>query len=207
MTVDPTPASAIPSWSALLHRSLHRNRAQPQSRFVQLATVDAQHRPHCRTVVFRGFWQPEPDHPQLLQLITDRRSDKIPHLHAAPWVEMCWYFAKSREQFRLGGEITIITPETPDPRQQTQRHHLWHNLSAAARLQFAWPDPGQPRSPQAAFSPPAPDPLHPLDNFYLLLFAPDRVDYLNLKGNPQDRYLYHRQSTAPEVWQRQSVNP
>ncbi|MGA1625582.1 MAG: pyridoxamine 5'-phosphate oxidase family protein, partial [Prochlorothrix sp.] len=178
MTTPPSsPISTIVPWTARLHRSLHHNRAQPQSRFVQLATVDPQGRPHCRTIVFRGLWQPDSSQPQHLQFVSDRRSEKILHLGQMAWVEVCWYFAKSREQFRFSGEMAIVTEHSPDERLQTQRHHLWHNLSDAARLQFAWPPPAQPRSAAAAFSPPAPDPRQPLDTFYLLLLAPQRVDY------------------------------
>ncbi len=233
MTSTLALSTPIAPWGALLQGALHRNRSQPHSRFVQLATVDRAGRPHCRTVVFRGLWhspsypapgsqamiQPviQPTQPVIqptqsdsgpvLQFVTDRRSEKITDLSHSPIVEICWYFAKTREQFRISGAIAVVTAESPDPIGQGQRHHLWHNLSDAARLQFAWPDPGQPRSPQEAFTPPTPDPLQPLENFCILLLTPHQIDYLSLRGNPQDRYLYQRSIAPPHTWTAQTVNP
>jgi len=211
MTSTPALSTPIAPWGALLQGALHRNRSQPHSRFVQLATVDRAGRPHCRTVVFRGLQpviQPtQSDSGPVLQFVTDRRSEKITDLSHSPIVEICWYFAKTREQFRISGAIAVVTAESPDPIGQGQRHHLWHNLSDAARLQFAWPDPGQPRSPQEAFTPPTPDPLQPLENFCILLLTPHQIDYLSLRGNPQDRYLYQRSIAPPHTWTAQTVNP
>ena len=30
------------------------------------------------------------------------------------WTEICWYFPESREQYRLGGELSLIGPDHPD---------------------------------------------------------------------------------------------
>ena len=64
-------------WRSILSRALHRNRSLPNARYFQLATVDFGGKPTNRTVVFRGFL----DQSNQLQIITDRRSEKINHIN------------------------------------------------------------------------------------------------------------------------------
>lgn len=188
-------------WRSPLARALHRNRSLVYSRYVQLATVRPDGRPANRTVVFRGFL----DDTNQLKFITDQRSEKTSHLIHHPWGEVCWYFAKTREQFRLLGLITLVGDDTPDATLQHARLRQWHDLSDAARLQFAWPPPGQPRAEaEAAFAPLAPDPERPLPCFRLVLLQPTEVDHLELRGEPQNRYHYWQ---TAEAWQMQAVNP
>lgn len=188
-------------WRSYLSRSLHRNRSQPYSRYLQLATVNSQGLPANRTVVFRGFLTDS----NQLQFITDSRSDKITHIKAKPWGEVCWYFSKSREQFRLFGKLTLVTADL-NSTLQFARQEVWQKLSDSARLQFAWPHPGEKRIDEpAAFSPPNPSEKEPLTNFCLLLLAPEKVDHLELRGEPQNRCLYLLQKD--QTWSTQPVNP
>lgn len=120
-------------WRTVLLGSLHRNRSQPSSRYIQLATVTLDGKPANRTVVFRGFL----DNSNQLQIITDSRSSKLSEISQHPWGEICWYFPKTREQFRLTGQLTIITENSPN---QEPRIALWQKLSDAARQQFTWPN-------------------------------------------------------------------
>ena len=124
-------------------------------------------------------------------------------LQRHPWAELCWYFPKTREQFRILGQVQIVDAQTADGRQ-ADRHHTWHNLSDAARSQFAWPDPGSNRVAAAAFEPGTLDPLQPLPDFCLLLLDPVQVDHLELRGEPQNRYLY---SLFEDEWSVRAVNP
>ena len=188
-------------WRSLLASALHRNRSKPHSRFLQLATVTPQGYPANRTVVFRGFL----DHSDRLKFITDLRSEKIIQLQHQPDAEACWYFTKTREQFRLTGKIQIITETDADSSLQSARQITWQNLSDAARSQFAWCYPGKPRVNQEAFSVPPPNPNQPLDNFCLLLLTPHRVDHLELRGEPQNRCIYNLQTD--NTWSIQAVNP
>ncbi len=189
-------------WRSPLGHSLHQNRSQPQSRYFQLATVTASGLPTNRTVVFRGFL----DSSNQLKIITDSRSRKIDQIKQQPWGEICWYFAKSREQFRLAGNLTIIDASYSDSLLIKERKFTWNNLSDAARLQFAWATPGEPRvKDTAAFAPPPPSPKEPLENFCLLLLNPQKVEYLQLKGDPQNRYHYWLD--ANQSWQVEEVNP
>ncbi|NJR69015.1 MAG: pyridoxamine 5'-phosphate oxidase [Synechococcales cyanobacterium CRU_2_2] len=105
----PTHSLDLAPWRSPLARALHRNRALAHARYLQLATVALSGRPANRTVVFRGF-VPGDDR---LQLICDRRSQKIEEIHRNPWTEACWYFPKTREQFRLSGSLRLITGEAP----------------------------------------------------------------------------------------------
>jgi pyridoxamine 5'-phosphate oxidase len=195
--------SLVPaSWRSPLARALHKNRSLPYARYFQLATVRADGLPANRTVVFRGFL----DDTNQLKIITDSRSQKADQIQHQSWGEACWYFPKTREQFRLAGQLTLVGADDPDPALKNARQTTWQDLSDSARLQFAWPYPGQERlEDDAAFLPPSPDPEPPLPNFSLLLLEPVQVDHLELRGNPQNRWLYH-QNSANE-WFMQAVNP
>ena len=188
-------------WRSHLAHALHRNRAKPYSRYVQLATVNHQGLPTNRTIVFRGFLAGN----DCLQFITDTRSEKYQHLLNQPWGEIAWYFTKTREQFRLAGKFTIVTAETENLELLKAREIIWQNLSNSARIQFAWPDPKQPRNEKDSFNPDPPLETQPLSNFCLLLLSPQQVDHLELRGEPQNRYLYRLQ--ADGTWQVSEVNP
>ncbi|MFQ4139601.1 Npun_F5749 family FMN-dependent PPOX-type flavoprotein [Nodosilinea sp. PGN35] len=192
-------AAALAPWRSALARALHRNRSRPYSRYFQLATVTAAGRPANRTVVFRG-WQPDSN---TLTLVTDRRSAKVADIAAHPWAEACWYFTDSREQFRLAGAIQVVTVEAEATLLQA-RQNSWAALSDSARQQFYWPHPAQPRTAEADFSPQAIQPTPPAE-FCLVLLEPDRVDHLELRGEPQNRTLYDRQPDG--TWQVKAVNP
>jgi PPOX class probable FMN-dependent enzyme len=193
---------SLAPWRSLIARSLHLNRSLPNARYFQLATLTLEGKPANRTVVFRGFRDNSND----LQIITDARSEKISQIQANSGGEICWYFPKTREQFRLSGNITIISHQNPDLDSQKLRYHLWQALSDSARLQFAWPHPRQIRSNNPDdFAPLPPKDTEPLDNFCLLLFNPLSVDHLQLKGNPQNRTLYTLDGLSN--WQVETVNP
>ncbi|MEC4813007.1 MAG: pyridoxamine 5'-phosphate oxidase family protein [Scytonema sp. PMC 1069.18] len=192
---------SLAPWRSPLARALHRNRSQPHSRYFQLATVQPNGRPANRTVVFRGFL----DDTNFLKIITDSRSQKIDQILQQSWGEVCWYFTETREQFRLAGELTLIESNSTDPEMQKARQTTWLDISDNARIQFAWPHPGKPRANQEAFSPPSPDPAHPLPTFCLLLLDPVEVDHLELRGEPQNRRLYVRDEF--DAWSIIDVNP
>ncbi len=193
---------SIAPWRSLIARALHRNRSQSHSRYLQLATVNPQGLPTNRTVVFRGFL----DNSNQLQIVTDFRSDKVSHIQHQPWGEACWYFTKTREQFRIAGNLTLVTADFAESSLLQQRQQVWQKLSDAARLQFAWPHPGESRIQDLeAFVSTAPSEADPLDNFCLLLLNPQKVDHLELKGEPQNRHLYIRDKN--QSWSIQEVNP
>jgi PPOX class probable FMN-dependent enzyme len=193
---------SIAPWRSHLARALHLNRSQAHSRYLQLATVTPEGLPANRTVVFRGFLEDT----NYLQIITDSRSEKIDQIRYQPEAEICWYFTKSREQFRISGTIILVTVPNRDYSLQLARRTVWQQLSSSTRLQFAWPTPGQQReSNQEAFSPLPPSELEPLENFCLLLLVPKKVDHLQLRGDPQNRCWYVL--FEDKTWITKSVNP
>ncbi|MGB7087541.1 MAG: Npun_F5749 family FMN-dependent PPOX-type flavoprotein, partial [Phormidesmis sp.] len=174
-------------WRSPLSRALHRNRAQPFCRYLQLATVRTDGTPANRTVVFRGFLAQS----NQLMFISDRRSGKIAQIEHSAAAEACWYFTKTREQFRLSGQLIVVSSQTTQEDLQLARKQTWQKISDSARLQFAWPQPKAPRtSDDDAFSPAAPSNQTPAVNFCLLLLMVNSVDYLELRGEPQRRHLY-----------------
>lgn len=192
---------SITPWRSPLTRALARNRSQPHGRYFQLATIQADGRPANRTVVFRGFFGDT----NQVKIITDARSQKFDQILHQPWGEVCWYFTETREQFRLAGELTLIDANHPDQELQKARTLTWQDLSDNARLQFAWPHPGESKAKKEAFSPPSPDPETPLPNFCLLLLDPVKVDHLELRGDPQNRWFYQREES--HAWSTIAVNP
>jgi pyridoxamine 5'-phosphate oxidase len=189
---------SLPPWRSPLARALHRNRSLPQARYLQLATIDLQGYPRNRTLVFRGWLEPD----SRLQMVTDCRSAKIAEIVQHPQGAICWYFPKTREQFRLSGSLHLIDRQTS--LGQIERQQAWQQLSSNAQQQFAWPSPGT-AVPDSELLEPAPiKMLPPIDNFGLLLLAPTCVDHLELRGNPQQRWCY---SLVAGEWLQSAVHP
>ncbi|WP_414528571.1 Npun_F5749 family FMN-dependent PPOX-type flavoprotein [Nodularia chucula] len=193
---------SIAPWRGAIAHALHRNRSLVYARYLQLATVAENNRPANRTVVFRGFLEDS----NQLKFITDARSHKVDQIQKQPWAEICWYFPKTREQFRISGCLTLIAGDDSDPSLQPARTKTWQELSDAARLQFAWPHPSQPRvNEPGAFAPSAPNSAQPLPTFCLLLLEPLEIDHLELRGEPQNRRLYS--VNEQQEWVSQEINP
>ncbi|MEM9088189.1 MAG: Npun_F5749 family FMN-dependent PPOX-type flavoprotein [Cyanobacteria bacterium P01_F01_bin.53] len=221
------PTVELAPWRSPLSRALHCNRSQAFARYLQLATVRPNGTPANRTVVFRGFLGKT----NQLMFITDRRSEKIEQLSGNPHAEACWYFTKTREQFRLTGVMTLITADTADTTDTANsngqanllsaRQQIWQNISANAKIQFTWPHPKAPRAEPDAFNPPAPDEHTPDEHtppptFCLMLLTVNGVDHLSLRGEPQNRVLYQRvtpqtncaaDTSSAAQWEVVSVNP
>lgn len=188
-------------WRSHIAHALHRNRAKPYSKYVQLATINPEGLPTNRTVVFRGFLEPT----NQLQFIIDTRSNKFVHIQKQPWGEVCWYFTKTREQFRIAGNLTLVTSQDSNSDLLKARETMWQNISDSARLQFAWANPGEVReSTPEAFNSEPPSVTQPLANFCLLLLEPQKIDHLELRGDPQNRYLY---TLSDNTWEVKEINP
>ncbi len=203
--------SILPPWRSAIARALHRNRSLPHARYLQLATVDGHNRPTNRTLVFRGWLEPESQ----LKFVTDIRrrslsygeSQKALNLDsgASDWAEICWYFPKTREQFRVNGKLLLVKANCATASHYKARQEAWQQMSDSGRISFAWATPGANRSAELeAFNPPQPDSQQPLDNFCLLLLTPVAVDHLELRGEPQNRYRYELVSGE---WAMREVNP
>lgn len=127
----------MPQWKQSLTKSLHQTRSTPESRYFQLATVDKDGFPFCRTVVYRGLT----DNNQLV-VVSDTRTEKYQQLMQNQHAEACWYFAKTREQYRFRCTGSIVT--VLDDQPLVSAH--WNKLSDAGKKQFLWGNPGSERT-------------------------------------------------------------
>lgn len=201
LSSEKVPSEDLAPWRSPLSRAIHRNRALAFSRFLQLATVRADGTPANRTVVFRGFLEST----NQLMFVSDRRSEKTEQVQQNPNAEACWYFTKTREQFRLAGQLRLITVDTAPDDWTDARKRLWQKISDSAKLQFAWPQPKASRANSEAFNPSAPDEHSPPPTFSVLCLVVNAVDHLELRGEPQSRCLYEK--AADGQWQTVPVNP
>ncbi len=184
------------TWQAALQGALHRNRSYEGVRYIQLATVSPDGMPAVRTVVFRNL------DGDVLQFAVDSRSDKIEHIQHCPQAAVCWYFPKTREQFRFSGAAALITATSTV--HQAERQALWEKISLKGRLLWYWPTPKAPRDHDIPFLDAAPADPEPPPEFILLRLNPHTVDHLQLRGEPQNRTLYTRDDKS---WQALAVNP
>ncbi|NVK55411.1 MAG: pyridoxamine 5'-phosphate oxidase family protein [Alteromonadaceae bacterium] len=171
-------------WQTLLESSLKQTRDEPESRFFQLATVNDKGMAQNRTVVCRDF-SSEND---TLRFISDTRSAKFAELRHQPNAAICWYFALTREQYRLTVAAAIDTPQT----NIALCEHYWQGLSRLGRQQFLWGRPAsirpQPQQPLQTATDSEVVPVH----FCVVTLNVFAVDYLNLKGNPQQRQSFEK---------------
>lgn len=167
----------FPRWRQSLVRSLHVQRSKPETKFFQVANACLPNDSkdvndivvHNRTMVFRGFV----DNSHTLLAISDSRSDKISQWQQVASTQLCWYFTKTREQFRISAKVILVgsngvvignqdSMENHEESNQegeqelsknaclrsevlkASREALWDNLSGKAREQFFWPTPNEP---------------------------------------------------------------
>ena len=185
-------------WLTELKRSIQRNQDDPYHRFVQLASVTQNGEPRNRTMVFRGF---DPADDSIL-FCTDQRSAKIDDFVKDGLVELCWYFLRSREQYRLRGEVRFID-------NTQKREHIWSKLSLETRAQFSWPAPlelvieGDDSEGHSKRIPEALEGSAPSLNFVLFKVDVNVVDYLSL-AEDYHRMIFKRSDHGWSTWE---VNP
>lgn len=196
-------------WLTRLRSSIQTNKDDPHHRFIQMATVTTTGEPRNRTVVFRGF----DDDQESLLFCTDSRSRKVDEFSAFQSTELCWYFLKSREQYRLSGSIHLV-------QQAHKIQHVWTQLSPQSKAQFYWPSPRvrviDPKSYSSEVydhiidSIQAPEP-QPTDlqsstypcNFLVIRVGIKSVDYLSLASSYQ-RFVC---KLSPKGWESTEVYP
>lgn len=181
---------------ALLQRAIEKN-LNGDFRHVQLATVDTDDHPACRTIVFRHL---DTDR-ETLYFITDLRSHKVAEIRRQPRVEACWYLPVSREQFRLRGNAEAIG-ESDDPALMQLRADIWDRISPETRRLFVSPAPGSEAGEAPVKPPPAPQ--APPACFALLALRPDGVDHLDLGTEPHGRSLFEG---TEGTWRVRRLNP
>lgn len=189
----------LPSWRAFLLKALHVSRSKKESKYIQLATVDSTSAAQVRTVVFRG-WHGGTS----LTVHSDARSNKNYELLAHPRASVCWYFAKTREQFRFNVEGEVLSRSNAAHAMIIQQH--WKNLSESAQAQYNGEQPGaiipEPKTADVIV---AAEHNQPHENFTVLVLKPIHVDYLLLKGSPQTRIQFFLNKEGQ--WLETRVNP
>jgi len=97
------------------------SRADPElANAMTLATVDADGRPHARTVLLKGF---DGDG---VQFFTDYRSDKAAELAAQPAAELMLFWADTARQVRIAGTVERL------PRAVSERY--FHSRPRASQI-------------------------------------------------------------------------
>eukprot|EP00594_Rhizosolenia_setigera_P010759 CAMPEP_0178958940 /NCGR_PEP_ID=MMETSP0789-20121207/11964_1 /TAXON_ID=3005 /ORGANISM="Rhizosolenia setigera, Strain CCMP 1694" /LENGTH=238 /DNA_ID=CAMNT_0020641787 /DNA_START=233 /DNA_END=949 /DNA_ORIENTATION=- len=197
----------ITSWRERINISIAKSRKVRGGNYVQISTVDqTSMEPRVRTVVFRGFLPDgkTKDESCIMKMITDKRSSKVQESKVA---ELCWWFAKSSEQYRIRGKLEFVGHDHPDQFMKQARKQQWGNLSDMAREQFYWDDPSIPFTneqnevPIGGRDEESGKVLDPPDNFLLMLLHPYRVDYLRLGDN------YRQIDEIPEADEEKDWNP
>ncbi|WFD27269.1 pyridoxal 5'-phosphate synthase [Malassezia nana] len=188
--------------------------------FYALATITngSKFAPRVRYVVHRGFLGDT----DCLLTTTDVRSDKGQQMGLGQRVpvELAWYIASNRKQFRIRGQAflvgcndatgTIASPRTtgfwPAAQDWTaERKRMWDHLSPEMRRTFFGQAPGSflLQTAQTDTEQSAEQLDHVSANFALLVVEPEEVDQLDLKAF--QRTIYTRQSTG--VWMQRQVAP
>lgn len=194
-------------WKEVMQRALKRNSKNRESKYMQIATVRPDGRPANRTVVFRGFLGDKDQ----LTFVTDSRSRKVGEIAHNAWGEVAWYLADTREQFRLLGQLHVVSREEQEPALQKARLVAWKNMSDVGRQQFGWPDPGVDRGEDSSvFKPQAPTKDDPVaDAFCLVYMDVEEVDHLELSQNQRHTYRKQQQQEGDgdPSWVVRNVNP
>jgi PPOX class probable FMN-dependent enzyme len=205
-----------PTWRQQLVRSFHLHRSKPEAKYFQVASVDNDHRPHLRTMVFRDFVE----NANSFIAITDSRSEKVEHWTHRPEAELHWYFAKSREQYRFRCQVALIQLNDKDMPVEINGHldmssedarailiKTWGNLSDSARNSFYASAPKSKidtHSPEKEPSQQAKRNTSISEYFTLVIFKPYAADYLDLKTRPHTRQLF---TLKDSHWEQQDVHP
>jgi pyridoxamine 5'-phosphate oxidase len=111
------------------------NDVQHPMRLVTLATVDGSGQPSARTMVIRGADRAS----SRIWLHTDRRSDKVTHLHHNPSVCVTVFDGDERVQLRLFGRASLHN-------RDTVADHHWQQVLLSMRHAYGLPEPhGTPK--------------------------------------------------------------
>ena len=201
------------NWLERIEKSIARSRKVRGGNYVQIATVDENGHPRCRTVVFRGFLRYSHQGKEVLgmKMITDARSEKVSQIEHSNFCEMVWWFSQSSEQYRLHGELYLVGASNDNQELISARKQQWGNLSDPAREQFYWHHPGAAYSGTPTVPPGGRDAegkvLEPPENFLLLLLVPQSVKYLRLKDNLAIADTLETSSESESAWSFRRVNP
>lgn len=180
-------------WTKRLENSIEITKRNRGWNYVQFATCGPDMKPANRTVVFRGFKKCVGTKRRCLKFVTDSRSEKVQHLKSNPFCEVTWWFPESSEQYRISGEVQIVSEDEKDEELINLRIKQWKEMSNHGRMAFYYPAGNQivESSDDELLNPKAPQGgrdgkgniLPPPETFLILLLWTDTVKYLNLNDN------------------------
>jgi pyridoxamine 5'-phosphate oxidase len=173
------------TWATLLRDDLRREYGD-RGPVAVLATVTAAGEPAARCVICRHVGDDG-----RLSFTTDLRSDKIAHLRNQPCVELVFWMPTLRRQYRVAGDMQIIT----GPAAAGE----WADFRDETRRTFFGLPPGEPFAP----TPITADLSNPPATFAVLELIPDRVESLDLTQSPHVRLRWARK----DQWCEHRVNP
>jgi hypothetical protein len=174
-------------------------------------------------MVFRGFLANSLN----LLSVTDVRSEKVKdwQVDGLNKFEISWYFTESREQYRIAGNVLLLSKELLNSLgssgifensvslNESLLTQQWNRLSKASKEMYSFASPKTPlvgsiqasetssesQSNRSEKSNSADDTFDISENFCLVIFVPSSVDYLNLKCSPQFRCLSEKSSNWSDI--------
>ena len=181
----------MPPWLSHVTSAQRKQSPNDSSRWVQLATIGIDNTPRVRTVVFRG-WSEDYE----MEIYTDKRSQKCNELALNDNVEICWFFSKSKCQFRFRGTSRIVLDK--------ENVHHWEKLSEKSKSLWSWPTPGANYLFDKRINNSSNNKIkNPKGNFILLKIDVTHVDQLLLKQpiHERRRWIWNKE------WIEERLNP
>jgi PPOX class probable FMN-dependent enzyme len=146
----------------------------------------------ARTVVVRRV-----DDAGHVWFTTDARSEKYEQLADTPAAELVFWLGGQRRQFRVRGPVRTVGGDDPAGAR------TWREMSDAARALFFWPDPGERRSPGAAFVDAVGKETAPPEQYAAVAVLPNVVEELDVGSHPHRR----RRWCEARGWVGEELNP
>lgn len=181
-------------WVNVLRDALHNEFGWDEPRVATLATVDRSDAPHARSVICRRV---EDD--GRIHVVSDARSEKNAQVRAEKRVELVFWLARQRCQFRIAGEMHVIG----FGQDEALRWELWRALSDEARSLFFWPTPGIAVAQDDEYPQAVSQDVSPPRTFEVLILTPTQAERLALTTHPHRR----RRWRADASWTGVDVNP
>lgn len=176
---------------------------------IQLATIDDTV-PQVRSCIVRELFSlAGNDHPPIILTTTDIRTPKVEQILANDTVQINWWIAPSKDQFRLTGKATLVSDlSAGDFDWEAKRVQVFDGLSGRMRACWCRPTPGSPLKGGYEESKEWPETIpstteatsekdkklvgEALGNFVLVLIEPSFVDWFQLGVVPDRRTFFHR---------------
>lgn len=150
--------------------SIVYNSTLPFALYFQLATINGT-MPAVRTVVYRGFFG------EMIKVTTNLHTAKVEQIKLNPYIETCWYFPLSREQYRIKHNTLIIGDtglinkdaykgDLKDEDFLNERQSTWDKMSPESKKEFLTIN-----QLRAGLS------IKPTSDFGLILIEPKECEY------------------------------